>query len=234
MLFRSPSTQEIEETPATGIVEEAVFEEEEPGSESVTAGPADTAQLDLAAIRRAWPQVKEKVKEGKITTHAFLLEGKPLEFRAGELYIVFPADRSFHRGEMEKEDHRKVLEGALEEVMGVAIKVRTGLEEEQKSGKHKQAGTGRKTSQAGPPADEPIVPEMDDAGKDMIAPGEEEPGMTEDEPGGESETARSAAKEPEKDNAAGRASTEIYDAGKVKLVKDVFGAEMIEEIKLNE
>ena len=92
------------------------------GRRSFGPEPAGAAQLDLAAIRRAWPQVKETVKERKITTHAFLLEGKPLELKGDELYIVFPADRSFHRGEMEKEDHRKVLEEALEEVLGVAVR----------------------------------------------------------------------------------------------------------------
>lgn len=229
------SMQEVEEAPAaTEIGEEAVSQEVEPETEAAAVLPADAAQLDLTAIRRAWPQVKEKVKERKITTHAFLLEGKPLEFRGGELYIAFPADRSFHRGELEKEDHRKVLEGALEEVLGVAVKVRTGLEEEQKSGPHEQSGMAGGGPQPGPPTGESAAPETYDADKEWVAPGEEEPEIAEEKPGAALETEHIMAEKPEKESAADRANAEIYDAGKVKLVKDVFGAEMIEEIKLNE
>ena len=44
--------------------------------------------------------------------------------------------------------------------------------------------------------------------------------------------ARRTAAEVKRKRRMGRRGT--HDAGKVKLVKDVFGAEMIEEIKLNE
>jgi DNA polymerase-3 subunit gamma/tau len=178
------------------------------------------ALLDMAAIRRAWPQVKERVKEKKITTHAFLLEGKPLDVKGDELTIVFPPDRSFHRGELEKEDHRKVLEEALEEVLGVSMTVRTRLDEPTE----KQGGS------------------VDAAAKEPMAvrsPGrpfgdaEVGPGSL-DEEALEVEREKEAESEKVEERIEDRADTDTLDAGKVKLVKDVFGAEMIEEIKLNE
>jgi len=88
--------------------------------------------------------------------------------------------------------------------------------------------------QPGPPTGESAAPETYDADKEWVAPGEEEPEIAEEKPGAALETEHIMAEKPEKESAADRANAEIYDAGKVKLVKDVFGAEMIEEIKLNE
>jgi hypothetical protein len=182
---------------------------------------AGAAQLDLTAIRRAWPAVKDKVKEKKITTHAFLLEGKPLEFAGGELCIAFPADRSFHRGEMEKKDHREVLERALEEVLGVAVKVRTRLEEEEKSAPREAAGGTVKGRRQEPHSVESAAPEPAGQEKRQDTSGEEE---------AESEVLET----PGKNKVEEKERSQKHDAGKVKLVKDIFGAEMIEEIKLGE
>lgn len=206
----------------------------EAGPEAAQAPPEDAgvAQLDLAAIRKSWPMVKEKVKERKVTTHAFLLEGKPVEFARGELLVMFPADRSFHRGELEKKDHRDVLEAAMEEALGVAVKVRTGLEEAEKStgrGGDTCAGEERRAERR--PAK---APETGQVGKDggAAAGGAEEKARATtsgEEPGPVREVPEELEeKEPDRERA------EIHDAGKVKLVKDIFGAEMIEEIKLNE
>jgi DNA polymerase-3 subunit gamma/tau len=187
-----------------GVADYEVEEESSPG-----AGPP-AAGMDLTAVRRAWPKVKERVKEKKITTHAFLLEGKPSEVKNGELVISFAEGHSFHRGELEKEDHKRILEAALQEVLGVELKVRSVLEEE---GGRAPAGYGGENKARGKPEAGPK------AERDELAPGPE--AGTESPP--EKETGRAQEK-------AGPG----HDAGKVKLVKDVFGAEMIEEIKLNE
>lgn len=190
-----------------------------------------TSQFDLAAVRRAWPQVKEAVKERKITTHAFLLEGKPLEVQGNELFIIFPADRSFHRAEMEKEDNRKVLEEAVEEVLGIAVNVKTRLEEgQEKTETAVQAGAriekppreARDTVPGGPEKNGPSHADGEAGAVEV-----EERAAVDKSGKGTEEPAR------ERGKAAG-AGAEIHDAGSVKLVKDVFGAEMIEEIKLNE
>jgi DNA polymerase-3 subunit gamma/tau len=194
-----------------------------PGVDQVAGG-----LLDLAAVRRAWPQIKERVKEKKVTTHAFLLEGKPLQLEAGELTIVFPADRSFHRGELEKKDHHEVLEEAIEEVLGVRVDIGTRLEEE---GEGESAGT----ESGEPPGRRPKEAAQREVVKPEAVRHEAESGSREEE--ADIETAASPAREREAQDHKGAADSEAgeaYDAGKVKLVKDVFGAEIIEEIKLNE
>lgn len=208
-------------------VSAAASEESEPAAgETPGIGQVPGDRLDLATVRRAWPQIKERVKEKKVTTHAFLLEGKPLQLEAGELTIIFPADRSFHQGELEKKDHREVLEEAVEEVLGVKVNIGTRLEEEEE---------GADTESREPPkrrrkkAAEQEVVEPEAARREAESePREEE---------AKSETAAPPLHEQEPQDDAGAADSaagETFDAGKVKLVKDVFGAEMIEEIKLNE
>jgi DNA polymerase-3 subunit gamma/tau len=243
---RVPEGPRAQEKPAGGISRTGAKEEpspaetmgEEPGEEiappAETPGPepVEIPQLDLAAIRRVWPQVKEAVKERKITTHAFLLEGKPLGYEGGELYVVFPADRSFHRGEMDKEDHRKVLEAALEEVLGVAVSVRTRLEDDRGN-----AGREREEKRdAEPGAETRGDPLAGKAEGCEPLPDEDEAVVMKESPqavSGEEREGAGAAQRKE-GKTAHDVSGETHDAGRIKLVKDVFGAEMIEEIKLNE
>lgn len=178
------------------------------------AGAEALGSVDLSAVRRAWPRIRERVKEGKVTTHAFLLEGKPSAVEDGILTISFPAGRSFHRGEMEKEDHRLVLERALEEVLGIGLRVTTRLEEDE----------GDEGDTAG------------DAVAEREEYGGEEPGPAD---GGEDEGEPEAEGGPHEEREEGGQVEEVkapdlHDTGKVKLVKDIFGAEMIEEINLGE
>jgi DNA polymerase-3 subunit gamma/tau len=224
----------LEEKPHTvagSPPQEEVAAEEAEGGEAAGAAEAvgtrgiaqvQGSQLDLAAVRRAWPQIKEQVKEKKVTTHAFLLEGKPLRLEGGELTIVFPPDRSFHRGELEKKDHREVLEEATEEVLGVRVNIRTELEEEEEGADTVKEELPRRRQRQ-----KAAEPEL---------------ARREPESGSEREEAEIEAAPPQPQEEERRADkvvtdgadAETYDAGKVKLVKDVFGAEMIEEIKLNE
>lgn len=173
--------------------------------------------IDLTAVRRAWPQIKERIKEKRVTTHAFLLEGKPQEVKGGELVILFPPDRSFHRGELEKEDHRLVLEEALEEVLGVGLTVRAAMEEP--VSREKEPG-----DQEAEHEEPKIEPQAEDK-------------LPKAEGGQEEEEKADGLQREEIEEAKPQGSDEqpgLHDAGKVKLVKDVFGAEVIEEIKLGE
>ncbi len=106
----------------------------------------------------------------------FYWKANPIEFAGGELVIAFPADRSFHRGELEKADHHKVLEEALEEVLGTAVRVRTRLEEEEKGLDRDAAGGERKERGRKPFAADTRGPEVTEGKTDQAAAGEEETG----------------------------------------------------------
>ena len=213
-------------------------------------GRTTRALLDTAEVKRAWPQIRERVKEKKITVHALLLEGRPLEVKGEELLLSFPPERAFHRGEMEKDANKKVLEAAIEEVLGVRLKVDTSLE----------AGTGRspgpaeaKRERAAPgrarestadgreaPAREPAEGERDRRYDKPAAvgrgPGSEAAATAERGPSGvgpDREPGKPAKGGGKRGTEAGVVS-EGHEASGAKLVKDIFGAEVIEETTLGE
>jgi DNA polymerase-3 subunit gamma/tau len=220
-VVRADSGEEAGRKPADEAVSvEGDGEEDDETARAVrkaTAERQDAVPVDLAAVRRAWPHIKERVKEKRVTTHAFLLEGKPQEVKGGELVILFPPDRSFHRGELEKEDHHLVLEEALEEVLGVGLTVRAAIEEPVS----REEEPGDREAEHGTVEDEQLA--EDEVPKAEVGPEEKEKadGLQREEI--EEAKPKSSDKRPE-----------LPDAGKVRLVKDVFGAEVIEEIKLGE
>lgn len=277
--------------------EGSAAEEAREGKSRPQVPPASAAGIDIAAVRRAWPHIKERVKERKVITHALLLEGKPVEVREGGLVISLPPDRAFHRDELEKESNKKVVEAALEEVLGVRLGVSVQLEEggdkggggerredvparekaEKAFGKAAETAVGGaddKVSLKGPrdaheregASDEGGVERREGtlekraaegtvaygtAGKAAAAEDEEAEGGPEQGSGeaaagnavGKNAVGKTGAAAGERESAA-RAKegaavkekkvTESHEAGKVKLVKDVFGAEMVEEIRLSE
>ena len=169
------------------------------------------------------PHVKEKVQGEKVTTTRFCWR-KPLEFGPLELLNVFPADRSFHQRRAGQKDHPDYLRRPGRKSWGRSRK--DGLRGE-KDGPRADAGARRErrakpsnAEEAGPvpAAEEAVAPEDEAPGKEAVQ-----------EPGPQDETSRERrGREAEKEMA------EKHDAGKIKLVKDIFGAEIIEEIKLGE
>ncbi|MDI6873529.1 DNA polymerase III subunit gamma/tau [Candidatus Solincola sp.] len=199
---------------------------EEPAA-AVSREDSSAAGLDLAAVRKSWARVKERVREIKVPTHALLLEGKPLRLEGDELVISFPSDRSFHYRELSKENHRRVVERALEEVLGAPLRVSAVLEEggrgsaEAPAPVGKSRGSSVRSRRAAREGEAGGIPDT----------GEDE-GAVERQP----ETApRRAPEDVEKEVAAPvEKEAGAGEAGKVKLLKDIFGAEMVEEIKLQE
>ncbi|MBC7252875.1 MAG: DNA polymerase III subunit gamma/tau [Actinobacteria bacterium] len=210
---------EPERLPGGRGPETAGTEEGPGGGDSAAIG------LDMSAVRRSWARVRERVREIKVPTHALLMEGKPLRLEGDELVISFPPDRAFHCGELGKENHRLVVERALREVLGVPLRMRAVMEGEGR-GPVAPPSQGRKQRVA--PAPEGGV-EIKEAAGTPGAEGEVE--AVTPQPG---TRPRGMPEDAEKEVATPAGKESAGDAGKVKLLKDVFGAEMVEEIKLQE
>lgn len=113
------------------------------------------------------------------------------------------------------------------------MRVRTRLEEEEKGLDRNTAGERKERGRK--PLDADTREPEATAGKIDKAPvGEGETGEQSLSPGAVHEEAGERKAAAAKKKAAEKDKPEMHDAGKVKLVKDVFGAEMIEEIKLGE
>ncbi|WP_034425343.1 DNA polymerase III subunit gamma/tau [Thermanaerosceptrum fracticalcis] len=94
--------------------------------------PSSSVQngVTLAQVREKWPQVMETVKNLKKTVHAFLMVSVPLEVRGQDLTIVFKDGYSFHKEKVEQMENKKIVEGALEKILGQRFNLVCLLEEE--------------------------------------------------------------------------------------------------------
>lgn len=93
-----------------------------PASEPDQSGPSYVETgADFAVVQSKWPEVLDEVKRRKKSTHAFLLEGKPMEVRNDQLYLVFKDGYSFHRDKFNQSENKQVVEEALEQILGTKI-----------------------------------------------------------------------------------------------------------------
>jgi DNA polymerase-3 subunit gamma/tau len=70
-----------------------------------------------------WPQVLAKVREAKVTVHAWLIDGEPVSFAQDTLLVVFKS--VMHRDTTEKVENKQIIEQAMRQVFGHPIKLET-------------------------------------------------------------------------------------------------------------
>lgn len=87
----------------------------------------------LKEIKKMWPEVLEKIKSKKITTHAFLIMGEPYSLVDGELKIIFGRMYKFHRDKIEQRENKDLVKDTINEVMGIQLNISCILEGENKS-----------------------------------------------------------------------------------------------------
>jgi DNA polymerase-3 subunit gamma/tau len=84
---------------------------------------AGTSAIDVTAIRASWAQLVHHLRaQGKAVLPSFLEVATPAAFDGETLELVFPPDRTF--GVAKVEEREGELRGALQEMFGVAPKVR--------------------------------------------------------------------------------------------------------------
>ena len=84
----------------------------------------------IEQVKEKWPQVMETVKNLKKTVHAFLMVSVPLELRGQDLTILFKDGYSFHKEKVEQPENKKIVEGALEKILGQRLNLICQLEEQ--------------------------------------------------------------------------------------------------------
>jgi DNA polymerase-3 subunit gamma/tau len=75
-----------------------------------------------------WPQILQRVKEEKITVHAWLVDGEPAAFSDGTALIAFR--NTIHRETSEKPANKTVIESVLSMVWGSPVSMATVLKKE--------------------------------------------------------------------------------------------------------
>jgi DNA polymerase-3 subunit gamma/tau len=192
--------------------------------------------LDIAAVKRGWSRVKERVKEKSLPVSVSFAYGFPAALKEGVLYLRFHADSKVSYEKMADEQARRLVEQCLQEVFHADLRLKPYLDTAARAADRARAeakpGTaGRKPipspgaeegSREASPAGEPEVSERGESGRGKAA----SPSSRPPQPGaGPPEAARPPGEKKPKEG---------YDKRHlVHLVTDVFdGAEVVEEIQL--
>lgn len=85
---------------------------------SSAAGSAESNQA-----RMKWSEVLQRVKEAKITVHAWLVDGEPVSTVDGSVLVAFK--NTMHRETTEKQANREIIEKVLQDVLGEPLRLVT-------------------------------------------------------------------------------------------------------------
>jgi len=96
----------------------------------VAVQSSEQGSLSVQEIQGRWQEVLEQVKKIKKSTHAFLMEGKPIELEQDCLVIVFKEGLSFHRDKINQKENRETVEEVLKKIFGRTLTLQSMLESE--------------------------------------------------------------------------------------------------------
>ena len=91
------------------------------------------------AALREWPAVLQRVKERKITVHAWLVDGEPVSATEDVVLVAFK--NTFHRDTTEKPANKELIESAMAEMFGRPVRLATMLLKDWKAAEESAAGT---------------------------------------------------------------------------------------------
>lgn len=74
-------------------------------------------------VKARWPEVLQRVKDVRISVHAWLIDGEPVSAADGRVLIAFR--NTMHRQTTEKPANREIIEGAMAEVFGAPMRFQT-------------------------------------------------------------------------------------------------------------
>jgi DNA polymerase-3 subunit gamma/tau len=77
----------------------------------------------LEEVKRLWPEILVKVKEERITVHAWLIAGEPVAATADMIIIAFKSE--IHRQTTEKEPNKEIIQQVIKKIMGTPQSLRT-------------------------------------------------------------------------------------------------------------
>lgn len=97
--------------------------EDTPSPSEKKAAATAPGEVTLEAFRKHWPSVLSALKKIRISTYALMVEGELSSYSAPVLTLTFGEQFEFHRMAMEKEENRNHVEQAVEQQMGVKVRL---------------------------------------------------------------------------------------------------------------
>lgn len=145
------------------------------GTERLGAFLQESSPERLQQLIRSWPEVLAKVKEQKITVHAWLIDGEPVAATDERVLVAFK--NKIHRDTTEKKTHKTLIEQVIQEVLGFPLQLTTVMkadwEQSRRSSKPSVSeeavndrGSGQPNTSAG--TSDPVDCAVEWFGKDMV------------------------------------------------------------------
>lgn len=127
--FTDNQTENIATTPTAGMSKAKKKKEANTKSPQLeNSRDGNNIVLDIQEIKRLWPEVLDKVKQEKITTHAFLVAAEPLEIADEKLVLNFKSSYKFHRDKISQQENKDLVEKVLKELINKDVKINCILE----------------------------------------------------------------------------------------------------------
>lgn len=94
-----------------------------------------------------WPQVLQRVKEERVTVHAWLVDGEPVSYADDTVLIAFR--NTIHRETTEKPANKAVIEGVLGSLLSQPVNMATVMQKEWQDALAAEAGSSRQEASPG-------------------------------------------------------------------------------------
>ncbi|GIP46080.1 DNA polymerase III subunit gamma/tau [Paenibacillus sp. J45TS6] len=89
---------------------------------------AEKDSAEFTDISKKWSQILQRVKEEKVTVHAWFVDGEPVSVLNDAVLVAFK--NNIHRETTEKPANKQVIESVLEQVVGRPLRLVTMLQKD--------------------------------------------------------------------------------------------------------
>jgi DNA polymerase-3 subunit gamma/tau len=104
------------------------------------------AKAEAGATLSKWPQVLQRVKEERVTVHAWLVDGEPVSYAENTIVVAFR--NTIHRETTEKPTNKGVIEGVLSSMLGSPTQLLTVMQKDWQEAVAESAGKPKDDSGA--------------------------------------------------------------------------------------
>jgi len=117
----------------------------------------------LRQVTQGWPDVLARVKEQKITVHAWLIDGEPVAATENQVLVAFK--NTIHRETTEKEANKSLIEQVIREVLGFPMRLVTVMRADWES---RRASSETSVTEEEPPSQTSGVSSSSDNSEDPV------------------------------------------------------------------
>lgn len=89
-----------------------------------------TSNVNFKEIKAKWDVILKEIRRRKVSIHAVLMEGKPINTEENQLIIAFKDGFWFHKDATSKKSNSEFIERVISEITGQKVRLKCVMEEE--------------------------------------------------------------------------------------------------------